>query len=186
MHRIKEDKLVKTAYVSLAIAILSVFTTIIGYTNSSGKHRSFTIIDFLTKNGNGFDSFVSYEYMGRVFYQINISEIKVLVFIGIVAVACAIIGVSSISNQKENKSSFVLALIGLIGTAIPSVLILVLVLILNGQYEGRISCGIFPIVCPIAMVICIIATTRMHRRNVEYQKKLEEAKDLIFRGGDLQ
>jgi hypothetical protein len=35
------------------------------------------------------------------------------------------------------------------------------------------------------MVVCIIAATQMHRKNVEYRRKLKEADGLIYRGGDL-
>ena len=182
---LKEDNLVKAAYASLAVAILSVFTTIIGYTNTAGEHRSFTIIDFLSKEGNGFDSFVSYDYTGNIFLTIDMSVIWWLAIIGIIGVICALIGISRISKQNDNKSSFMLAMIGSICTAIPSVLILIFVVLLNGNYRGTLTCGIFPIVCPIAMAICIVATTRMYRKNVESRKKLKDAEDLIFRGGDL-
>lgn len=185
MEKLKENKLVVASYVSLAIAIFSVFTTIIGYTNESGVHRTFSLRDFLASNGNDFDSFVSWEYTGTVYWNIDIGIIRVFAVIGIIAVVCAIVGVSMVSKQKENAGSFALALIGLLGTMAPSVLILICVVIMRNSYMGTISCGIYPIVSPIAMIVCIIATTQMHRRNIEYRKKLKDAEGLIFRGEDL-
>lgn len=185
MGKIKDKNLIIIAYTSLAIAILSVFTTIVGYTNSSGTHRSFSLLDFLSSNGNGFDEFVSYEYTGPVYWYIDISIIRVFVIIGILAVVCAFVGLSLISKQKENSASFILTLLGLIGTMAPAALLLICIVALRNDYLGRISCGIYPIVSPIAMLVCIAASTQMHRRNKEYQRRLKEAEGLIFRGGDL-
>lgn len=185
MKKLKENTLVTAAYISLAVAILSIFTTIIRYTNGSGERKTFTVFDFFASKGNEFDSFVSYEYVGNVLWKINIGAIRIFSIIGIIAVICAIAGVVMISKQKENTGSFVLALIGLFGTMAPSVIILACVVIMRDNYMGTISCGIYPIVSPIAMIICIAATTQMHRRNIEYRKKLKDAEDLIFRGGDL-
>lgn len=183
--KLRENKLVAIAYSGLAIAILSVFTTIVGYTNGSGVHRTFTLLDFLAEDGNGFDQFVSYEYVGKVYWNINIDTIRVFAVIGVAAVICAIVGLMLISKQKENTASFVLTVFGLVGTMAPSVLILICLVVLKDQYMGTISCGVYPIVSPIAMIVCIAAATQMHRKNVEYRNKLKEAEGLIFRGGDL-
>jgi hypothetical protein len=67
----------------------------------------------------------------------------------------------------------------------PSVVIFVCIVALKDNYLGTISCGIYPIVSPIAMIVCLSTTTQMRKRNVEYRKKLKEAEGLIFRGGDL-
>lgn len=181
----KRNGLVILAYASLAVAILSIFTTIVGYTNGGGEKRTFSIFDFMSADGGDFDSFVSSEYMGKVYWDVDATIIKVFAVIGIVAFVCAILGLTMISKQKENKASFLLALIGLIGSAAPSILILICLIVLGGQYQGTIEVGIYPIVSPIAMIICILATTQMHRRNLESQKKMKEVEGLMFKGGDL-
>ena len=185
MKTFKENKLMVWAYTCLAISILSVFTTVVGYTNASGVHRTFTLVDFLSANGNGFDEFVSCEYSGQMFWTIDISIVRVFAVIGITAFVCALVGLAKISKQEENTGSFVLTLFGLIGTMAPSLLILSCIVVLGNNYRGTIHSGIYPIVSPLAMILCIIAATQMHRKNVEFQKKLNAAEGLIFRGGDL-
>lgn len=187
VEKIKENKIMALAYVSLAVSILSAFTTIVGYTNANGEHRNFSLVDFLSPNGNGFDAFVSHEYIGKVYWDIDISIIHVFVVIGIMAFICAAVGLSIISRQKENTLSFALTILGLVGTMAPSVLILICIVALRGDYEGTIHCGIYPIVSPIAMLVCIFATMQTHRRNVEFKRKLDDAmaKGLISRAGDL-
>lgn len=181
----KNNELIILAYASLIISILSAFTTIVGYKNRLGVYRSFSLIDFLSKDGNSFDSFVSKEYIGKIYWVINIPTIRNFVIIGILAVICAFVGLSLISKQKENTSSFILTLLGLIGTMAPAVLIFICIVILKENYLGDISFGIYPIISPIAMMVCIAAATQMHRKNNEYKKKLKEANGLIFRAGDL-
>lgn len=185
MSKLKDDKLVLAAYISLAVAVLSVFTTIIGYTNSAGVHRSFSIIDLLNPGASGFEQFVSYEYVGVIYWNITMTHVTILAIISIVALIFAVVGLMLISKQKENRGSFALTVVGLIGTMMPSVILLIITVVLRASYKGRIYCGIYPIVSPIAMIVCIIATTQMHRRNLEAQKKLESVNGLIFKGGDL-
>lgn len=125
------------------------------------------------------------EYIGNVVVTIDIQIIRVLVVIGIAAIICAFLGIATLSKQKKNMWPFVLTLAGLIGTMIPSVIIFIAVLFLKSQYMGTLSCGIYPVVTPIAMIISMVTATQMHRRNQEYIKKMEAAEGLIFRGGDL-
>ena len=185
MKKLNINKLKVAAYVSLAVAILSAFTTIVGYTNYAGEHKTFTLFDFLGQNGNVFDLFVSYEYIGTIYWDVDIGIIRVFAILAIIAIICAIAGVSMISRQKENRGSVILAIIGFIGTLAPSILILVCVIIFRNDYLGSISCGIYPIVSPIAMIICIIATTQMHRRNLEYKRKMKAVEGYLHKGGDL-
>lgn len=185
MEKLKENKLVAIAYSGLAIAILSAFTTIVSYTNSSGIHRAFSLLDFLTENANGFGEFVFYEYMGKVYVDYDNSQLFLLIALGVIAIICAFVGLMRLSKQTDNKLSFVLTIFGLIGTMAPSLIIFICIVALKDNYLGTISCGIYPIVSPIAMIMCIAAAVKMRRRNIEYRKKLKEAEGLIFRGGDL-
>lgn len=183
MKKILSNKLVIISYVCILVSIISMFTTIVGYTNSNGVYRSFSLADFW--KSNEFDTFVSYEYTGKVYLNIDISIIRVFAVIGIIAVICAIVGLAVLSKQKDNIWSFVLTLIGLIGTMAPALLIFICVILLGKDFKGTISSGIYPIVSVISMVISIIAATQVYRKNKEYNKKLKEADGLIFRGGDL-
>ncbi len=184
MEKIKENKLVAIAYSGLAVAILSAFTTIVSYTNSSGIHRSFSLIDFLS-DAEGFGAFVFNEYKGTAYVQYDSSQLFLLIALGAIAIVCAFTGLMKLSKQTDNQTSFVLTLFGLIGTMAPSLIIFICIVALKDNYLGTISCGIYPIVSPLAMLVCIYAATQMRRRNNEYRQKLKEAEGLIFRGGDL-
>lgn len=184
MKKKKASKLTAIAYSGLAVAVLSAFTTIVGYTNRSGVHRTFNLLDFLT-DASGIGSFVFKEYVGRTLVFYESWQLFVLIALGAAAIVCAFVGLLRLSNQTDNQLSFVLTLVGLIGTMAPSVVIFVCIVALKDNYLGTISCGIYPIVSPIAMIVCLCATTQMRKRNIEYRKKLKEADGLIFRGGDL-
>ncbi len=185
MKKITMKQLITLAYGSLAIAVLSVFTTVVRYTNSRGARRTFSIFDFLSPGGNGFDKFVSSEYKGRIVYIIDIHTIRVLVVIAILSIVCAFVGLLLISKQRENGISFTLTVIALVGTMILSVLILIIIGIQKHQYLGRISSGIYPVVSPITMAICIVKAAYMHYKNVSERRRIDELHGLIQRGGDL-
>jgi len=184
MEKKKANKLTIIAYSGLAVAILSAFTTIVGYTNSSGIHRSFSIIDLLS-DAEGFGAFIFNEYKGKVYTQYEPWQLFTLIALGAVAIVCAFVGLRCLSKQTDNQISYVLTIMGLIGTMALSVIIFICIVALKADYLGTISCGIYPIVSPVAMIVCFSATTQMRKRNIEYRKKLKEAEGLIFRGGDL-
>lgn len=184
MKKIKENRLVVIAYAGLIIAILSAFTTIVGYTNTAGIHKTFSVINLLA-DAEGFGSFIFDEYIGKAYVTYHPWQLFVLIALGVIAIVCAFTGLMKLSKQTDNKASFALTILGLLITMAPSVILFIEFTVLKNQYLGTISCGIYPIVSPIAMIICIAAATKMRRRNIEYRKKLKEAEGLLFRGGDL-
>lgn len=184
MEKIKENKLVAIAYSGLIIAILSAFTTIVGYTNAAGIHKTFSLIDFFA-DAEGFGAFIFNEFTGKAYVTYQPWQLFVLIALGAIAIICAFTGLMKLSKQTDNKTSYVLTIIGLVITMAPAVILFIEFTALKNHYLGTVSCGIYPIVSPIAMIICIAAATKMRRRNIEYRKKLKEAEGLIFRGGDL-
>lgn len=46
MKKILSNKLVIVSYACILVSIISMFTTIVGYTNSNGVYRSFSLFDF--------------------------------------------------------------------------------------------------------------------------------------------
>ena len=184
MKKLKEDKLVALAYSSLVVAILSAFSTIVSYTNKNGVSRTFDLLDFLYE-AKEFGAFVLREYKGTIYVQYQPFQLFLLIGLGAAAVACAFVGLLRLSKQTDNRLSFVLTLLGLLGTMAPSLTIFICIVALKDQYIGNITCGVYPVVSPLAMVVCIVAATRMRRRNLDARKKLEAAEGLIFRGGDL-
>lgn len=183
MKKLKTSTLVTVAYLCLTVSILSLFTTIIGYTNGAGEYKSFSILDLIFSEE--FEEFVTWEYTGTIYIAVNGTLLLSIVVLGIIALVCALIGIGTLSKQKKNIWPFVMTLIGLIGTMVPSILILVFVTVLNKNYLGTLSCGIYPVITPIAMIISMLAATQMHRRNREYIKRLKAAEGLISRGGNL-
>jgi len=156
IQKFKEDKLVAIAYSGLVISILSAFTTIVSYTNSRGTHRTFNLFDFLS-DASGFGAFVFNEYTGKVIVHYESSQLFLLITLGAAAIICAFVGLQRLSRQTDNKVSFILTLCGLVGTMAPSVIIFVCIVALKDYYLGVISCGIYPIISPIAMIACIAA-----------------------------
>ena len=81
MKKKEGSKLTAIAYSGLVISILSAFTTIVGYTNSSGIHRSFSLVDLIS-DAEGFGSFVFDEYMGKAYAQYQPWQIFALIALG--------------------------------------------------------------------------------------------------------
>ena len=181
---IKEKlKLAVLAYLCIIISILSMFTTIVSYTNSEGVYRSFSVLDFLMSDD--YDTFVSGEYAGPVYWSVPVSVVRIFVVIAVLAEISAIVGLAILSKQKKTKWSFIFTIAGLIGMMAPCLLILIGVVLLADGYQGVIASGIYPIVSMTAMIISLFAVMRIQIKNMEYQKKLNEAEGLIFRAGDL-
>lgn len=183
MKKLFPNILVIISFCCIAISIASMFTTIVGYTDPNGVYHSYSLMDFW--GNSDFDKYVSNQYNGNVYIDLDIEYIRIFAVIGILAVLCAIIGLVILSKQKLNVFSFILTLLGLLGTMAPAVLIFICVFLLGDEFDGTITCGIYPYVSIVAMIISIIASTYMFRRNSEYHKKLRKAQGLIFRGGNL-
>ena len=183
MKALKGNLLAIIACLGIIISIISAFTTIIGYRNGFGEYKSFSVIDFF--NTNEFESFVMKEYTGEVYVNLNISDVRKFAFIGIVAIVCAFCGLALLSQQKSNLLSFILTIMGLIGTMTPAVAIVICIILLRNNYIGQITCGIYPVVSIFTMIISILASTKMYRNNKKYMKKLNAAKDLFYKAGDL-
>ena len=104
MEKIKENKLVAIAYSGLIISILSAFTTIVGYTNSAGVHKTFSLLDFLS-DAEGFGSFVFNEYRGKVLVHYETWQLFILILLGAAAIICAFVGLMRLSKQTDNQTS---------------------------------------------------------------------------------
>lgn len=187
------------AYIGLTVSLISAFLPVIRYKSTyefnpncfNARHgfesyESYSVIEILSD----FDYFrktVLDEYNPEAEFnmEIGVWQIVIISLVGVAAIVFAIIGLRLVSKQKENVFSFILTLFALLLTMVPSVLIFSCVFLFRDEYLGEIRCGAYPIISPIAMIICIIAVTQVHRRNVMYKKKAKEAQGLIFRGGNL-
>ena len=89
------------------------------------------------------------------------------------------------TKQYESEKPFRLAISGLIGTAVPSVVLLILYLYSKNQYAGTLHLGAYIIITPIAMVLACLTVTSRHRLTQEEAKLQQEAKAYIRPAGDL-
>ena len=89
------------------------------------------------------------------------------------------------SRQRPNKGSFVLSLVGIIGTAIPSIIVMIAAPVSRQYLPGFFQVGVYPIITPIAMALCIVTVTRKHKKTQAEIQAAEKAKGLLRPGGDL-
>ncbi len=179
----EKNKWFYVAMSSLAVSLLSLFTSIISYTPPRGKtvHYNLTSLLFETK----FRDDVLSEYTGPVLWKMGGATVSILALVAVAAVLCALVGLVTLRKQRPNTWQFVLTLAGLVGTAFPSFLVILAVLLSDNYFPGDITCGISPIIMPIAMVICILAVIRRRNKVLEQLRREMEAKGLVFQAGDM-
>ena len=151
------------------------FTTVIGYTNSKGMYRAFSILDFWASSD--YDTFVSSEYIGVVYLSIPVPVIRVFSLFAVCAEISAIVGLLFLSQQKERLWPLVLTIGGLLGTMVPSLLIWIAVFLLRDGYPGTIKIGIYPFVSIVAKIISIIAAVMVYKRNIKFRKNRKVMED---------
>lgn len=173
---------------SIVLSILSLFLPVITYQSArTGIVGKYNIIKLLSNDeliSNVFE-----EYTGDFLQEMSYSEVStwviLLCIVGVGAIILAFVGIRSMTKQYESEKPFRLAISGLIGTAIPSVVLLVLYLYSKNQYAGTMHLGAYIIVTPIAMVLACLTVTSRHRLTQEEVKLQQEAKAYIRPAGDL-
>lgn len=171
------------AILCILISIFSLFTSIITYTANNGEISEYSIIELL--EGEKFSDTVLMEYTGKVVWDINGSTVTVLVIIAIVSLLCAVTALVTLRAQYPNRWQFVLAIMGLIGISIPSILVIIAVFLLKNYFRGTIKCGLSPVITPIAMIICIVAVLRRRNKVLKDLQAKMRAKGLIKQAEDL-
>ena len=189
LGKIKDNILIYLSFFSLFISIISFFLPVINYQFEDviGYKIRFHGYDFfIDDNRKIFEKYImNREYIGPIYWDINEKTIYIFALFGVLSIIISFVGVALISKQKDNTISFILTLIGFIGTISPAILIIVCVLFLHNNFKGEISCGIYTVVAPIAMLICLYAATKAHFKNMKMKRYKRDAKGLIFYGGDL-
>ena len=172
----------------LGISILSLFLSIISYTNSSGITKSYNIFNMIS-DPNSFTMHVSREYSGNMFQDIyaEAENFLIIIFavIGVAAIVCAIAGVLLMAKQRPTNGSFILAVIGLVGTALPAISILIMLLMSKNYFSGTIRAGLYVIITPLAMIFSIITVTMKHNRSKAQIEAWKRAEGYLRRGSDL-
>lgn len=172
----------------LAISILSLFLNVLSYTNAAGETKSYNFI-ILISDPAGFTYHVSTEYEGEIFQNIYAETENVLIIgfalVGLVALICAVLGVMRMSKQRPPAGSFVLALIGLIGTALPAVSILILLIMSQDYFAGTLRAGLYVIITPIAMILSVITVSMKHNRTKKQMEARKRVESYLRLAGDL-
>lgn len=184
----KKQKWMYTARGAIILSIASLLLPVISYTSArtgiTTRYNVFGLFNTDALNSNIFN-----EYTGEFLYGMSESEtsfwVVLLCIIGIVAIVLAFVGIRSMSKQYESVAPFRLVICGLIGTAIPSIVLLILYIFSKNQYSGTMHLGAYVIVTPIAMVIACLTVTSKYRLNQEEAKAQTEARAYIKPAGDL-
>lgn len=173
---------------AIILSLLSLFLPVITYqsarTGIIGRYNIIKILDTRELNENVFS-----EYTGEFLRGMSDSDTSMwavlISIIGVTAIVLAFVGIKSMTKQYESETPFRLAICGLIGTAIPSIVLLVLYLYSMNQYEGTMHLGAYIIITPIAMVPACLTVTSRHRMTQEEARLQKEAQLYIRPAGDL-
>lgn len=166
----------------ITASVASIFLPVLTYKYPNGQSVSFNIFGFVEPVKL---SRILSTYYGSFVVNIDQTVVTILAVAAVLAIIAAFTGVITMSMQRPNTWQFVLALVGIIGTAIPSVLVFLAVILSKNYFPGTFSCGVYPIITPIAMVMCMITVTKKHKRTQAELRAAEKAKGLIRPGGDL-
>ncbi|MBQ8381905.1 MAG: hypothetical protein IJX47_01735 [Clostridia bacterium] len=168
----------------LVLSVASLFLPILTYQFPfSDEKLSFNIISFAEPAPELTEVLAT--YTGPMHLHIDAVVSTILAAVAALAIVAAFVGVITMSMQRHNTWQFILALVGIIGTMIPSILIIAAV-ILSGQYfPGDFRLGAYPIITPITMILCLITVTGLHRRSRAEREAMKAAEGLIRRGGNL-
>lgn len=184
----KKQRWMITATGSIILSIASLLLPVISYTSTrTGTTSRYNIVGLF--NTDELNSTIFNEYTGDFLYGMSESATSFLVvllcIVGIAAIILAFVGIRSMSKQYESAAPFRLAICGLVGTAIPSIVLVVLYIFSKNQYTGTMHLGAYIIITPIAMVIACLTVTSKYRLNQGEAKALAEAKAYIRPAGDL-
>ena len=169
--------------ICLLASILSVFMPVLTYVYPNGNTVGFNILDFTKPSQELID--ILWTYQGPMGMDVDDVWMVILAVLAVLAIIAAFAGVITMSRQRPNTWQFVLALVGIIGTAVPAILIMIAVLFSQQYFPGVFRFGIYPIITPVAMVMCMITVTQKHRRTQAEKLAEEKAKGLIRPAGDL-
>lgn len=173
----------------LVLSIITVFLPVISYKHSTIDTKKGYNIFSMLQNKDFVMTVFGKEYQGEFMRGLSNTAmyviVAVLAIVGAAAIISAFIGVNSMTKQYESPWPFRLALGGAIGTALPSVVLLVLILISKDQFAGEMEFGAYILITPAAMLVACIHTTGLHRETRAEAALRKEAEQYIRPAGDL-
>lgn len=176
---------------ALILSLLSLLLPIVSYTAGDGKDKGvcyhFNIFQLL--DGETFVDGVLREYRGSYILEMSAATANMLILIlcaiGMAAIVLSFVGLRSMSKQYESSWPFALTMAGIILTAIPAIVILIVVLMSGDQFPGEMQPGTYMYITPIAMVISCITVTMRHKLTREELRIQNAARAYIRPAGDL-
>ena len=168
--KLKEKRiLLNAAAIALGIGVLSAFASIFIYEDPSGRIDPYNLPGLI--EGNSFTYNVLAYYGGKVYWQIDSIWVSVFATISIVSLVCSIIGLVTLRQQMPNKKQFRLTIVGLIGTCLPALLVLIAVPVFGPGFPGKLSYGAYPVVAPLATLVSVLAVYRGKNKAQEEMEK---------------
>lgn len=167
----------------LVLSVASMFLPVLTYQFENGYSIAFNVLKFLEPK----ELFqVLSEYTGSYVVAFQEGLVTFLAVVAILAILSAFFGVITMSMQRPNFWQFVLALVGLIGTLIPSLLVYLAAILSVNYFPGTFTLGVYPIITPIAMGVCIYMVTRKHKLTQAQIEAEKRAAQYLRVAGDLK
>lgn len=185
---IRKSKIwIRLALCGLIVSLISLLFPIITYTSyRDHTAHSFNLVGLLK---GGFAETAQREYTGKSWIELSTGAFDVIVAIvgvvGAASIVLALIGLRSMSKQYESQRPFQMTLCGLVGTAIPALLLLLAFGLSPNYYLGEVSLGAYVIVTPLAMVSSCLAVVKRHQLTRAELAIQKEASRYIHVAGDL-
>lgn len=169
--------------ICICASLASVFAPILIYVYPDGNQLSLDLGGFLNPSEALLDILTSYS--GPISTEITIvlfALLGVLVFFSIVAAAAGII---LIGLRFVETWQFVLAMAGMAGIAMPPIVIMIMVLLSQEYLPGYFMPGVFPMITPIAIALCMVFVAQKYKRTKLEIWVSKSANGLMCSGGDL-
>ena len=173
---------------SIILSVISLLLPVLSYQNSkTGTTTHYNIFKLLSNSDLIQNVFKEYqgEFLRSVSYGAISVWVIILSLIGLIAIILSFVGIKSMAKQYESARPFQLTICGLVGTAIPSIVLLILYIFSKNQYAGTMRLGTYIVVTPIAMVLACFAVTNKYRMSKEEAAIEKEARRYIRPAGDL-
>lgn len=166
----------------IVISVISMFIGVISYTTAGGTTKMYAIQNLI--DGETFSKEVLREYTGDFVLDVGPWALTALCILAVGAIIAALAGILIMQKQRPVKWPFVMTVIGVIGTAIPALLILYAVIVSVNYFPGKISAGFYPIVTPIAVAFCLYIVIRERKRVLKANAAIKQ-NAYIRPAGDL-
>lgn len=175
---------------TIVMSVLSLLIPVLTYVDPSGVRQGYNIFGLLgLAPVPPLSVFVFAHYEGTFLRGVAFETIStlavVLCVIGVAAIVMALVGVWSMSKQYESETPYHLARFGIVGTAIPSLTLLVLFLLSFSSFPGTMTLGPYVLWTPLAMLFAWRTVTARHRLTQEEAAAKAAAEAYIRPAGDL-